>query len=47
MSTLGSMSHSMRQAVLSQDEIGWREFMEGKVSKEFTTLHRAHFVSAL
>ena len=47
MSTLGPMSHFMRHASINQDKIGWREFMEGKFSKEKVALQRAHCASAL
>ena len=46
MATLGPMSHAMRQAAISQDEIGWREFTEGKVSKDFASIQRAHCAGA-
>ena len=32
----------MHRAALSQDAIGWREFMEGKVSKEIAAIQDAH-----
>ena len=46
MATLGPMSHAMRQAAISQDEIGWRQFTEGKVSKDFASIQRAHCAGA-
>ena len=46
MATLGPMSHAMHQAAISQDEIGWREFTEGKVTKEIAVLQRFHCASA-
>jgi len=36
------MSSTMHRAALSQDAIGWREFMEGKVSKEIAAIQDAH-----
>jgi hypothetical protein len=36
------MSNAMHQAAISQDAIGWREFMEGKVSKEIAAIQDAH-----
>jgi hypothetical protein len=44
MASLGPMSNIMHRAVLSQDAIGWREFMEGKVSKEIAAIQDAHCV---
>ena len=38
MATLVPMSQAMRQAAISQDKIGWREFTEGKVSKDFAVI---------
>ena len=42
MASLGPMSSTMHRAALSQDAIGWREFMEGKVSKEIAAIQDAH-----
>lgn len=42
MSSLGPMSARMAKAARSQDMIGWREFMEGRVSKEFLTIQKGH-----
>jgi hypothetical protein len=36
------MSDSMHRAAISQDAIGWREFMEGKVSKKIAAIQEAH-----
>ena len=46
MATLGPMSHAMQQAAISQDEIGWREFTEGQITKDIAELQRAHCVGA-
>ena len=32
---MGLMSPQMRRLARSQDKIGWRNFMEGRISKEF------------
>ena len=40
--TLGKMSKSMREIADSQDQIGWREFMEGKISKEIVKAQELH-----
>jgi hypothetical protein len=42
MSSLGPMSARMAKAARSQDMIGWREFMEGRVSKEFLMIQTGH-----
>lgn len=39
---LGSMSPKMMEAAKSQDKIGWRNFMEGRMSKHFFTIQRSH-----
>ena len=41
-STLGPMSVATHAAAMSQDLIGWREFMEGKVSKLILQVQMAH-----
>jgi len=41
MASLGPMSNTMHRAAISQDAIGWREFMEGKVSKEIAAIQEA------
>ncbi len=41
-SDLGPMSTRMMRVATSQDNIGWRNFMEGPISKEFGLLQRAH-----
>jgi len=41
MASLGPMSNTMHRAAISQDAIRWREFMEGKVSKEIATIQEA------
>ena len=46
MATLGPMSQAMRQAAISQDTIGWRDFTEGKVSKDVPSIQRAHCAGA-
>ena len=42
MASLGPMSRPMLRAAHSQDMIGCREFMEGKISNEFAKIQRAH-----
>ena len=39
---LGSFSHNLEVAAISQDRIGWRNMMEGRVSKEFYAIQRLH-----
>ena len=39
---LGSMSPTMMEAAKSQDVIGWRNFMEGRISKRFFTIQHSH-----
>jgi hypothetical protein len=39
---LGPMSPRMMKLALSQDVIGWHNFMEGRISKQFSSLQRAH-----
>ena len=46
MATLGPMSQTMRRAAISQDKIGWREFTEGKILKDFAWIQRAHCAGA-
>ena len=46
MTGLGPMSASIRQAAASQDMIGWREFMEGKVSTKIADIQRTHVAAA-
>lgn len=41
-SELGAMSPRMRQLAASQDRIGWRNFMEGRVSKHFYSIQQLH-----
>ena len=41
---LGRMSPVMLKLARSQDEIGWRNFMEGRVSKEFYAIQRLHLI---
>ena len=41
-SSLGTMSKPMRDIAESQDEIGWREFMEGKVSQKLIKAQELH-----
>ncbi len=43
---LGPMSPRMMEVALSQDLIGWRNFMEGRISKRFGSLQRAHISSS-
>jgi hypothetical protein len=42
MASLGPMSSTMHRAAISQDAIGWRECMEGEVSKEIAAIQDAH-----
>lgn len=42
-SDLGPMSPAMKRLALSQDMIGWREFMEGRISVEFYKVQELHF----
>ena len=42
MSSLGPMSPAMAKAAESQDQIGWIEFLHGRVSKEFALIQNAH-----
>jgi len=41
---LGPMSPSMMQVAKSQDVIGWRNFMEGRVSRHIMRLQRIHLL---
>lgn len=43
---LGPMSPRMMTIALSQDTIGWRNFMEGRVSRHIYTLQRAHLLTS-
>ena len=45
--TLGATSPSFLKTVRSQDEIGWREILEGMVSKECREIQRAHYLITL
>jgi hypothetical protein len=44
--TLQLMSHAFQEVAESQDEIGWVEFLHGKVSKKIRTLQGAHCILA-
>ena len=44
--SLGAMSTAMQRLANSQDEIGWREMLEGMVSKEFREIQTAHCMLA-
>jgi hypothetical protein len=46
MANLGVMSTAMREVAESQDEIGWVEFLHGKVSTKITQIQNAHCVLA-
>jgi hypothetical protein len=46
MANLGVMSTAMRVVAESQDEIGWVEFLHGKVSTKITQIQNAHCVLA-
>ena len=39
---MGLMSPQMRRLARSQDTIGWRNFMEGRISKEFLDIQSVH-----
>ena len=39
---LGSFSHNLKVAAVSQDGIGWRNLMEGRISKEFYAIQCLH-----
>ena len=45
MASLGPMSHTMIEAVLSQDKIGWRELMESNVSNKIESMQRLYYAS--
>ena len=40
--SLGTMSPKMRALAISQDEIGWRNFMEGCISTHFYFIQHYH-----
>ena len=39
-----SMSQAYRRLASSQDEIGWRRFMEGMISKEMLSIQQRHLI---
>ena len=41
---LGRMSPAMTRLATSQDEIGWRNFTEGRISKEFHKIQQLHLM---
>ena len=41
---LGPMSPTMYDIALSQDSIGWRNFMEGRISTKITLLQKSHLL---
>ena len=43
---LGPMSPSLQRLAASQDLIGWREFLEGRISNEFRAIQTLHCASA-
>lgn len=43
---LGPMSRRMMEIAKSQDTIGWRNFMEGRVSRRIATLQQQHLISS-
>ena len=45
-SELGDMSPPLQSAALSQDAIGWRNMMEGRVSTHFHRIQRSHLSTA-
>ncbi len=44
MANPGVMSTAMREVAESQDEIGWVDFLHGKVSTKITQIQNAHCV---
>lgn len=44
--TLGPMSPSMLRVAQAQDLIGWREFMEGRITTEMRVIQRLHCATA-
>ncbi len=44
--TLGPMSPSMMRVAQAQDLIGWREFMEGRITTEMRVIQRLHCATA-
>ena len=42
---LGPMSYHMKEIARSQDIIGWRNFMEGRISKKIYHLQRHHLTT--
>ena len=47
MAKLGPMSMQMRDAAESQDLIGWREFMEGKISYKIDRIQQLHSATSI
>ena len=45
-SELGELSEELNLAALSQDAIGWRNMMEGRVSNHFYGIQRVHLAMA-
>ena len=45
-SNLGPMSPAVLRLARCQDEIGWREMLEGMISKEFREIQTAHCMMA-
>ena len=45
-SSLGAMSPAILRLARCQDEIGWREMLEGMISKEFREIQTAHCMVA-
>ena len=43
---LGRMSPAMARLAASQDKIGWRNFMEGRISKHFYPMQQLHLTSS-
>ena len=44
--TLGPMSDAMLTIAISQDKIGWRNMMEGRVTKELYAVQRLHLATS-
>ena len=45
-SELGALSDALNMAAVSQDTIGWRNMMEGRISKHFYSIQRRHLATA-
>lgn len=45
-SELGKMSPAMHRLAVSQDKIGWRNFMEGRITTEFGKMQQLHLLGS-